>query len=69
MSASMKVKSIARLQLREPGLFEIDVIVRTEIVDPDHFIATIEQSARSIKAYKTGGASHQKFHEEAILAF
>ena len=46
----------------EPVLFEADVVVGIEVVEPDNFIATSEQSLSGMKANETGSASDEDLH-------
>ena len=45
------------LKLGQPRLLEADVIVVIEVVEPDHFIAAVEQCRRRMESDETGGAS------------
>ena len=55
-------KRWARLQPREPRLFERNVVIVIEIVEPDDLIGAIEQALRGCRSDETGRAGDENFH-------
>ena len=50
-------------QLREPRLLQRDVVVVVEVVEPDDFVAALQQELRGVEADEAGRAGDEKFHE------
>src|SRR5277367_430670 len=42
--------------------FQLRVVVRVEVVEPDHFVAALEQQPRGMETDETGRAGHEHFH-------
>jgi hypothetical protein len=53
-----EMESVATLEPRQPRLLERHIIVGAEIVEPDYFVAAIEQPGRRVETDEAGGAGY-----------
>ena len=58
----MKLKPFRPSQAIEPRLLQRHIVIGTEIVEPDHLVAAIEQPGRRMKTDEAGGAGNQNAH-------
>ena len=52
--------------MRQPRLLQRDVVVVVEVVEPDDFVAALQQQLRGVEADEAGRAGDEEFHEGAI---
>ena len=53
-----ETKALPPLKLGKPGLFQRHIIIRVEVVEPDHVVPAIKQASRRVIANKAGGAGN-----------
>jgi len=58
----MEFEARARLQSREPCLFQRDIVIGVEIVGADHLLAAIQQVRGDMKPDKPRAAGNQNCH-------
>ena len=56
-----ELEVLVTLQRREPRVLQRDVVVLVEIVEPDDFVAALEQQLRRMEADESGRARDEYF--------
>src|SRR4029078_11293743 len=57
-----EAKGLKRLEPREPGFLQRQVVIGAEIVEPDHLVPALEQTGRRVIPNEAGGAGEQDSH-------
>ena len=50
------------LQSRQPGFLQADFVIVVDVIQPNHFIAPVQQRVSEVRSNESGGPGYQNFH-------
>ena len=63
-----EAEALVLLEPLQPSLLQRHIVIGTEIVEPNHLMAAVEQPGRRVIADEAGGAGDQDAHRALCLA-
>src|SRR5688572_18158982 len=61
-----ELKAVVALQLRKPGVLEIDVVIVVDVVEADDLVAARQQGPGGLRADETGDAGYEHLHSKNL---